>query len=162
MSARRCVTLPVLPTRTDGRGARWIIRLLAPHRFDPLTMTTVMITPTSKQPWQIVDFDEIEAVECPCGTARRAFANVEGFPGTVHRTEISTDARVHYHRRLTEVYYILECQPDAQMQLDDAHVPVAPGKCILIPPGVRHRAMGRMTVLVIVFPKFDPADEWFD
>jgi mannose-6-phosphate isomerase-like protein (cupin superfamily) len=48
------------------------------------------------------------------------------------------------------------------MQLDDEQVPVAPGKCILIPPGVRHRALGKMTVLVIVFPKFDPTDEWFD
>jgi hypothetical protein len=32
----------------------------------------------------------------------------------------------------------------------------------MIPPGVRHRAIGKMTVLNIVFPKFDPADEWMD
>jgi hypothetical protein len=31
--------------------------------------------------------------------------------------------------------------------------------CILIPPEVRHRAVGHMTVLIIVFPKFDPDDE---
>jgi hypothetical protein len=48
------------------------------------------------------------------------------------------------------------------MQLDDQLVPLAPGQAVLIPPGVRHRAIGRMKVLVIVFPKFDPADEWFD
>jgi len=34
--------------------------------------------------------------------------------------------------------------------------------CIVIKPGVRHRAIGRMTVLNIVIPKFDPTDEWFD
>jgi hypothetical protein len=28
------------------------------------------------------------------------------------------------------------------------------------PPGVVHRAIGKMTVLNIVYPKFDPADEW--
>jgi hypothetical protein len=31
--------------------------------------------------------------------------------------------------------------------------------CILIRPGVRHRAVGRMTVLIVVLPKFDPDDE---
>ena len=48
------------------------------------------------------------------------------------------------------------------MQLDGERVPLAVGRCVLIPPGVRHRAIGRMKVLVVVFPKFDPADEWFD
>jgi mannose-6-phosphate isomerase-like protein (cupin superfamily) len=46
------------------------------------------------------------------------------------------------------------------MQLDDDIVDVAPGTCIVIPPGVRHRAIGRMKVLLFVTPKFDAADEW--
>jgi mannose-6-phosphate isomerase-like protein (cupin superfamily) len=121
-----------------------------------------MLKSDARQRWQFVDFDRLEGVPCPCGTARRAFADVADFPATVHRTEISTDARVHYHRRLTEVYYILECQSGAEMQLDDERIPVAPGNCILIPPGVRHRAIGKMTVLVLVSPKFDENDEWFD
>jgi len=121
-----------------------------------------MLEPTADQRWKIVDFAKIAGVACPCGTARRAFSDVADFPATVHQTEISENARVHYHRRLTEVYYILECQPDAEMQLDDSRVPLEPGRCILIPPGVRHRAIGKMKVLVIVLPKFDPADEWFD
>ena len=121
-----------------------------------------MADPATRHRWQIVDFDEIAPVACPCGTARRAFADLADFPGTVHRTDISTDAQVHYHRRLTEVYYILECEPGAEMQLDEARVPLGPGQCVLIPPGVRHRAIGEMKVLVIVYPKFDPADEWFD
>lgn len=111
---------------------------------------------------QIVDFNELPGVACPCGTARRAFADVESYPGTVHLTEISADAALHYHKRLTETYYFLECGPDAKMQLDDDIIDVKPGCCILIPPGVRHRAIGRMKVLNIVFPKFDPADEWLD
>jgi mannose-6-phosphate isomerase-like protein (cupin superfamily) len=63
---------------------------------------------------------------------------------------------------LTETYFILECDPDAQMQLDNERVPVSPGVCILIRPGVRHRAIGKMKVLIVVLPKFDPEDEWFD
>lgn len=112
--------------------------------------------------YEIADFSQIEGVDCPCGTARRAFAGVEDFPATVHVTDISADARLHYHKTLTETYYILECEPDARMQLDEETVPVRPGMCILIRPGTRHRAVGRMKVLILVLPKFDPADEWFD
>ena len=91
--------------------------------------------------YEIADFSTIAGISCPCGTARRAFADVADFPATVHVTEISADAELHYHKRLTETYYILECGPDAQMQLDDDVIPLRPGLCILIRPGVRHRAM---------------------
>ncbi len=83
-------------------------------------------------------------------------------PFTLHQTEISLTARVHYHRRLTEVYYIVECGAGAAMELDGQRVSVAAGQAIVIPPLVRHRAIGRMKVVVIACPKFDPADEWFD
>lgn len=110
----------------------------------------------------MVDFAGLEPVPCPCGASRRALDDVPEVPATLHRVDISLDARLHYHRGLTETYYILECGPDAQMQLDEELVPVRPGMCIVIPPGVRHRAVGRMQVLNFVTPKFDPADEWFD
>jgi len=113
----------------------------------------------SERRYRIVNFDELPGVACPCGTARRAFAEEADFPATIHRTEISAHAHAHYHRRLTETYYVLQCERDAKMQLDDQLVPVAPGTCILIPPGVVHRAVGRMTVLIVVLPKFDPDDE---
>ena len=110
----------------------------------------------------VVDFETIPAVACPCGMSRRAFGDVAEFPGTIHRVAICEDARLHYHRRLTETYYILDCGPDAKMQLDEEIIPLRVGMCVLIPPGVRHRAIGKMTVLNVVLPKFDPKDEWFD
>lgn len=110
----------------------------------------------------VADFAEIPGVPCPCGTARRAFAGVSQFPGTLHVTEIAEDAKLHYHKRLTETYYVLECESDAKMQLDDDIIDLHVGKAVVIPPGVRHRAIGRMTVLIVVLPEFDPADEWFD
>lgn len=113
-------------------------------------------------PFEIVDFATIPGTPCPCGTARRAFGDVADFPGTIHVTEIAEDARVHYHRTLTETYYFLECGPDARMELNGEQIPVRPGICIMIRPGTRHRAVGRMKVLIVVLPKFDPADEWFD
>ncbi len=112
--------------------------------------------------YELVDFADVPGVACPCGTARRGLADVEDFPGTIHVTDISADARLHYHKKLTETYYFLECHPGAQMQLDDEVIDVRPGMCVMIRPGVRHRAIGRMRVLIVVLPKFDPADEWFD
>jgi len=110
--------------------------------------------------WRIVEFAELPVVGCPCGTTQRAFGDVAEFPGSIHLTRISEDAQAHFHKRLTETYYIVECGPDAAMQLDAETVPLRAGMCVMIPPGVVHRAIGRMTVLNIVFPKFDPADEW--
>ena len=86
----------------------------------------------------------------------------EDFPGTIHVTEISADAKTHYHKRLTETYYFLECEPGAKMQLNEDVIDVEPGMCVMIRPGTRHRAIGKMKVLIVVFPKFDESDEWFD
>lgn len=110
---------------------------------------------------EVVDLTELDPVECPCGWARRAFADREEFPGTVHLTEISRDARDHYHTDHTEVYVILKCSEGAQIELDGQAHPVRPQTAILIPPGVRHRACGEMTVLILCTPNFDPADEHF-
>jgi len=112
--------------------------------------------------YEIVDFSVLPGTSCPCGTARRAFVDAADFPATVHLTDISTDARTHYHKRITEVYYFLECDRDARMQLDEEFLPVRPGMATLIRPGTRHRAIGRMKVLIVAIPKFDPNDEFED
>lgn len=109
-----------------------------------------------------VDFSEVEPVRCPCGWARRAFGDVPESPISLHRVEILEDAAAHYHKHHTEVYYFLECDPDAQIEVDGERFPVRAGMSVMIPRGVRHRAIGRMTILNIVSPPFDAEDEWFD
>jgi len=115
-----------------------------------------------KSPYELIDFASLPGSPCPCGTARRAFAGVEDFPGTIHVTEIALDNTLHYHKRLTETYYFLESEPGAKMQLNEEVIDVRPGTCIMIRPLTRHRAIGKMKVLIVVYPKFDPEDEWFD
>ena len=56
----------------------------------------------------------------------------------------------------------MACEDGAQMELDDETVRLSPGTAVLIRPGVRHRAVGSMSVLIVVTPKFDPRDEYFD
>lgn len=107
-------------------------------------------------------FDEIAPVPCPCGTTRRAFAFPENKTATIHYVDISEDAKTHYHKKLTEIYLILEVEGEAHMELDGELVLVRPMSTIFIPPGVRHRAVGKMKIVNIPIPAFDPEDEWFD
>lgn len=111
---------------------------------------------------EVVRYASLPGTPCPCGTAKRGFMESPGIPFSFHITSISETARLHYHKRLTETYLILECQPGAMMQLNDTQLPVEPEMAILIPPGTRHRAVGKMKVAIVAWPKFDPKDEWFD
>lgn len=110
----------------------------------------------------VEDFEAIDAKRCSCGWARRAFGNVPGAPLSLHTVDIQLDAKTHYHRDHTEVYYFLETGPDAQMELDGEVIPVKAGMSVMIPPGVRHRAIGEMRILNVVTPPYDPADEFYD
>ena len=110
--------------------------------------------------YAIERFDDIDPKRCPCGFTRRAFIDLPNPGATVHRVEIQEDAQTHYHKKLTEVYLILE--GEGEMELDGNRFPVSPGSTILIKPGCRHRAIGKMTIVNFVVPGFDPHDEWFD
>ena len=66
-------------------------------------------------------------------------------------------ARLHYHKRSTELYYVLH--GEGVVLLDGVEHPVKPGSIVHIPPGVVHGAKGRMRVLVVGIP--DIADDDF-
>jgi mannose-6-phosphate isomerase-like protein (cupin superfamily) len=117
---------------------------------------------TVTKQYEVVDFGTVPGVKCACGLSHRALEDAADYPATIHVTDISADAKTHYHKKLTETYYFLECEPDAKMELDGDIIPVHTGMCILIRPGVRHRAIGKMKVLIVVLPKYDHRDEWFD
>ena len=110
--------------------------------------------------YMIAQFDDIDAVKCPCGFSRRAFVSPDNQVATMHIVDIEQDAKVHYHKKLTEVYLILE--GDGHMELDGQLVPVKPFTAIFIKPGCRHRAVGKMRIVNVSIPSFDPEDEWFD
>jgi mannose-6-phosphate isomerase-like protein (cupin superfamily) len=117
-------------------------------------------SPSAPPRFAIAQLDELPAVPCPCGEARRAFGDVPGTPASVHVTDIRADSRTHYHRRMIEIYVILEGA--GQLELDGQLFLVKPLTAVLIRPGCRHRALGSLRLLNIPIPAFDPADEWFD
>ncbi len=112
------------------------------------------------KPYTVTQLDTLDPVRCPCGWSRRGFATPENPLATVHLVEIAEDARAHYHKKLTEFYVILE--GEGFLELDGEMIPVRPLTSIMIQPGCRHRAIGKLKVLNIPIPAFDPTDEWFD
>ena len=110
--------------------------------------------------YMIAQLDEIEQVRCPCGFARRAFAAPDNSVATMHIVDIQQDSRTHYHKKMTELYLVLE--GEGQIELDGQLFPLKPMTAIFIKPGCRHRAIGKLKLINVPIPAFDDADEWFD
>ena len=110
--------------------------------------------------FEIAEFGEIEGVPCPCGTSKRAFMDFEDAPASMHVTTICEDSRTHYHKTMTEIYYVLE--GEGSIELDGESFPLVPGMAVMIKPGCRHRAVGKLKIINVPVPRFDPADEFFD
>lgn len=115
----------------------------------------------SDQPrFQIVRLADVAPVDCPCGQSRRAFLDDADQAVSLHVVEIDADAQTHYHSRQTEIYYVLDGR--GEIELDGERYAIQPGDAILIKPGCRHRAIGKLRILNTVIPAFDAEDEWFD
>ncbi|MEQ8846486.1 cupin domain-containing protein [Botrimarina sp.] len=115
--------------------------------------------------YRLTRLADLPPAACPCGTARRAFVDEPEQTASMHVVEITADSRTHYHRRLTEMYYVLE--GEGRIELDGDTFPLAPGVAVMIKPGCRHRAYPAdrsrpLRVLNVPVPAFDPADEHFD
>ncbi|HUW58556.1 MAG TPA: cupin domain-containing protein [Planctomycetota bacterium] len=111
---------------------------------------------------RVIQLDDIEGIACPCGWARRAFSELPDAPASVHLVDVRADAEPHHHDAHTEVYIVLECDVGGAVELDGERHPVKPMTAVMIGPGVRHRALGRMKILNLVIPPFDPSDEHLD
>jgi len=108
----------------------------------------------------IEQLDELDSKACPCGFAKRAFSDEPGAVASLHMVEINQDSKVHYHKRMTEIYLVIE--GEGFLELDGELVPVRPFTTVYIKPGCRHRAVGKLKIINIPVPAFDPQDEWFD
>jgi len=108
----------------------------------------------------IARLPDVAPQPCPCGTTRRAFVGEGNTLASVHLVEISADARTHYHKHMTEIYLVLE--GEGHLELDGERVPVGPLTTVMIKPGCRHRAVGKLRIINTAIPVFDASDEWFD
>jgi type 1 glutamine amidotransferase len=113
-----------------------------------------------KPRYWVAQLGDIDPIRCPCGFAKRAFARADNALATMHIVDITKDSQVHYHKTLTEIYLVLE--GEGFLELDGTMVPAKPMTAVFIKPGCRHRAVGKLRIVNVPIPAFDPADEWFD
>lgn len=112
-----------------------------------------------KKKYDLAQLDDLDAVACPCGQSRRAFFKEDGI-ASVHLVDICEEAKPHVHKKMTEIYVVLDGK--GWIELDGERIPVRPMSAVKINSGCRHRALGRMRILNIAIPAFDPEDEWFE
>jgi mannose-6-phosphate isomerase-like protein (cupin superfamily) len=84
-----------------------------------------------------------------CGQIRCLIEEKDGAAGEVHHVQIQ-DAKLHYHARTDEFYYVIAGQ--GRMVLDDDELELHPGVVVYVPRGTRHKACGELTVLVVCVP----------
>ncbi len=101
-------------------------------------------TPIRRDPADIAPWKET------CGDIRCLIEEKDLAAAEVHYVKIQ-DAKLHYHKRTDEFYYIIEGQ--GKLVLDDDEIEVHQGVVIYVPRGVKHKAVGDMTVLTICIPR---------
>ena len=103
--------------------------------------------------------DDIETVRGICGFRRSMITADDTDVANVSHLVID-DSKEHYHREMTEFYYVLH--GDGEMVLDGDSTPIREGDLVLIPPGVRHTSEGDMQVLIFGVPPQETEDIYFD
>ena len=96
------------------------------------------------------DLADIKPWTETCGQIRPLIEEKDGAAAEVHHLEI-TDAKLHYHERTDEIYYIIE--GEGRMRLNDEEIELHSGITVYVPRGVKHKAWGRLTVLVVCIPR---------
>jgi mannose-6-phosphate isomerase-like protein (cupin superfamily) len=85
-----------------------------------------------------------------CGAIRCLIEESDGAAGEVHHVEIQ-NAKLHYHKNTDEFYYIIDGQ--GTMILDEEEIELHRGVVVYVPRGVKHKAIGNLTVLTVCVPR---------
>ena len=93
---------------------------------------------------------EVEPWAETCGQIRPLIEEKDGAAAEVHHLEI-TDAKLHYHQRTDEIYYVLD--GTGRMRVGDEEVELQKDVTVYVPRGVKHRAWGNLKVLVVCIPR---------
>jgi mannose-6-phosphate isomerase-like protein (cupin superfamily) len=85
-----------------------------------------------------------------CGQIRPLIEEHDEAAGEVHHVEID-HAKLHYHARTDEFYYVID--GTGTMVLDDDSIELHKGVVVYVPRGVKHKAIGKLTVLTVCIPR---------
>ena len=110
--------------------------------------------------YKVADVSSINAQPCPCGETKRAFLNDPEQTASFHIVTVSENSRMHYHKKMTEIYYVLK--GEGILELDHHKIKLKQGISVMIKPGCQHRAVGNLSLINVPIPAFDEKDKWFD
>lgn len=85
-----------------------------------------------------------------CGQIRPLIEEKDAAAAEVHHLEI-TDAKLHYHERTDEIYYVLD--GTGRMRLGDDEIELRKDVAVYVPRGMKHKAWGNLKVLVVCIPR---------
>jgi mannose-6-phosphate isomerase-like protein (cupin superfamily) len=85
-----------------------------------------------------------------CGQIRPLVEAADEAAAEVHHVEIH-DAKLHYHAQTDEFYYVIS--GNGTMVLDDEQIELHPGVVVYVPRGMKHKAVGKLTVLTVCIPR---------
>jgi mannose-6-phosphate isomerase-like protein (cupin superfamily) len=108
------------------------------------TTATKRSKPLRRDPAEVAPWKET------CGDIRCLITEDDFAAAEVHHVRIE-DAKLHYHKKTDEIYYIID--GEGKLVLDDEEVEVHKGVVVYVPRGVRHKAVGQMTVLTVCIPR---------
>jgi mannose-6-phosphate isomerase-like protein (cupin superfamily) len=93
---------------------------------------------------------EVEPWAETCGQIRPLIEERDEAAAEVHHVEID-NAKLHYHAKTDEVYYVIS--GEGAMVLDDEEIELHEGVVVYVPRGVKHKAVGKLTVLTVCIPR---------
>ena len=93
---------------------------------------------------------EVEPWAETCGQIRPLIEEADGAVAEVHHVEID-HAKLHYHEKTDEVYYVIG--GEGTMVLDEEVIDLHKGVVVYVPRGVKHKAVGKLTVLTVCIPR---------
>jgi mannose-6-phosphate isomerase-like protein (cupin superfamily) len=85
-----------------------------------------------------------------CGQIRPLIEESDEAAAEVHHVEID-HAKLHYHAKTDEFYYVIK--GEGKMVLDDEEIELREGVVVYVPRGVKHKAIGQLTVLTVCIPR---------
>jgi len=81
---------------------------------------------------------------------RPLIEDADGAAAEIHHVEIQ-GAKLHYHEKTDEFYYVID--GEGTMVLDGDEIELHKGVVVYVPRGVKHKAVGRLTVLTVCIPR---------
>ena len=118
-----------------------------------------MTIETSNEKYIIRHLAEIPTERGVCGWRRTLITHDDTPVANVSHLAID-NSRYHYHREMTEFYYVLS--GGGTIKLDGEIREIVAGDLVVIKPGVWHTSDGVMDVLILGVPAGEQTDVWFE